>query len=226
MTDHNLIFGIEGRFFSLYGLHIDYLGSKDDYVIKRKYIENRMIRDGRENGHHITVINHLEIASFLIPEIDEDGNEIKPCRRQRGRKLKKTRMNIYHRIMKEYGLACFWKKPVDLGMGRCTDGNAVSYFRVIHWPFGQTIRSTLGLPRSNFHVTVGFTPYDVHLYKGPASLICLQRDEYCSREQLQKLIKVAEYYIDDKAFIRALYWVCKQNRYHEEKKYLDEVCSK
>ncbi|KAI9487734.1 MAG: hypothetical protein EXX96DRAFT_647353 [Benjaminiella poitrasii] len=225
MSESNLLFEPEGRFLSLRGSYINEIGSQIDPHVQPEHVENRLLRDGKENGHHITVINHLEIGSLIPSENKgEEQSEKTISKGQQKKAFKQTQKDICDRIINQFGLASEWQRPIDLGIGRCVDDQAIAYYRVIHWPFGQMIRKVIGLPRSNFHVTVGFIPRDVHLYKGPASLICLQRDEYCSREQLQKLIKVAEYYIDDKAFIKLLFRISWQHKYFWEIGSLTKLC--
>ncbi|KAI7908334.1 uncharacterized protein BX663DRAFT_493846 [Cokeromyces recurvatus] len=220
MSESNLIFEPEGRFLSLRGPYINQLGLQSDLHVQPEYIENRLIRDGEENGHHITVINHLEITS-LIPLYDKnkEENDITISKGQHKKLFKKTQKDIHDTIVNQFGSALDWQRPIDLGIGHCADEEANTYYRVIHWPFGQMIREKIGLPKTNFHITVGFSPRDVHIYKGPATLICLRKGEHCSQKQLQKLIDVVEYYFEDKVFIKALYQTCWRH------KYIKEFCS-
>lgn len=60
----------------------------------------------------------------------------------------------------------------DAGEGRARAGDAEAAFRVVLWPAGQAARRLLGLPRQDFHVTLGFRGHDVHgCGKGLGSLL-------------------------------------------------------
>jgi hypothetical protein len=203
-----IIFSPEGRYLSLHGHFIDQLGSQSDTIVSDECIENRKKRDG--DGHHITVINHLEIFTFISKE--EAGSS----KSQQKKKFRKTQFDTYNALQDRFGPASEWELPEDLGMGICVHQDAIAYFRVVHWPFGQMMRSCLGLKQSNFHVTVGFSPQDVHLYKGPASLLCLKPDQFCSRERMAKLVSLVYYYAEDNDFIKALRSTCWRHGYYQQ----------
>ncbi|CAO3593949.1 unnamed protein product [Absidia cylindrospora] len=78
----------------------------------------------------------------------------------------------------------------------------ISYFRVIHWPFGQKLRAHFGLPPTHFHVTVGFDPKDVHLPKGPNTLLLKDGSD---EDLIQRWVKSALDYPDQTIFLHRLY---------------------
>ncbi|KAL7319163.1 putative tRNA threonylcarbamoyladenosine biosynthesis protein kae1 [Mucor circinelloides] len=205
MTD--ISFEIEGRFLSLRGPFIDTIGSRLDQSVAEHYIHNRLARDGAENGHHITVINHLEIAEKAPKTLlDENGNQQLPVsNKQKNRLFKQGQQILLSKILDQFGDVSEWEKPVDLGLGYTESANAKAYYKVIYWPHGQMIRHYLGLGMSNFHVTVGFAPRDVHQYKGPGTLMCLQQCQPCSWELYNRLIDYVPFYVEDRQFIKALY---------------------
>ncbi|KAK4516518.1 uncharacterized protein ATC70_011490 [Mucor velutinosus] len=205
MTD--IAFEIEGRFLSLRGSFIDTIGLRLDQPIAEHYIQNRLTRDGANKGHHITVINHLEIAektSKTLP--DENGNQqLSTSNKQKKRLFKQGQHTLLSTILNQFGEASGWEKPIDLGLGSTESADAKTYYKVIYWPQGQMIRQYVGLGKSNFHVTVGFAPRDVHQYKGPGTLVCLQQYQPCSKELYARLIDYVPFYVADKEFIKALY---------------------
>ncbi|KAI8384195.1 hypothetical protein BD560DRAFT_385281 [Blakeslea trispora] len=211
------------RYLSLKGTFIDQLGSQPEKLVKDVHIKHRLERDGRNNGHHITVVNHLEIASLV--ELDmanathSDDQQAKLLKKLRREKLFEIREDAIGLL----GPVARWEKPVDLGLGQCRDGDAITYFRVVHWPFGQELRRQLGLNFTNFHITVGFAPNDVHLYKGPASLVCLQPDQHLPRKQAKLLISVASFYYHDQTFMKLLASSCWRHGYYKETAKLAKV---
>ncbi|KAI8085955.1 uncharacterized protein B0P05DRAFT_534358 [Gilbertella persicaria] len=208
------------RYLSLKGTYIDELGSQPENLVTKKHVENRLRRDGEKDGYHITVVNHLEIATLsLDQEQEKDASSNNKKKTQR-----KTLYRKHQQVLDQCGLTTCWEKPVDLGLGICRDGSAVSYFRVIHWPFGQELRRKLGLGFTNFHITVGFHPNDVHLYKGPASLVCLQENRPLSRRMAKKLISYVPFYFHDKLFLKRLYYACWSHAYYAELATLSGLC--
>ncbi|KAG1109673.1 hypothetical protein G6F42_015579 [Rhizopus arrhizus] len=95
MTD--ISFEIEGRFLSLRGPFIDTIGSRLEQSVAEHYIHNRLARDGAENGHHITVINHLEIADKAPKTLqDENGNQQLPVSNKQKNRLFKQGSRFYY----------------------------------------------------------------------------------------------------------------------------------
>ncbi|KAI8331601.1 hypothetical protein EDC96DRAFT_527005 [Choanephora cucurbitarum] len=211
------------RYLSLKGSYIDQLGSQPESLVKEVHIRHRLNRDGANDGHHITVINHLEIASFIQHDQTDPTNSASQQKKASKRQHRETLFGIHKQAIDLFGPAAGWEKPVDLGLGQCRDGAAVSYFRVVHWPLGQELRRQLGLGFTNFHITVGFVPNDVHLYKGPASLICLQPDQQLSRKRAKLLISVASFYHHDTEFFKLLGRQCWKHGYYAEMASLTQV---
>lgn len=195
----DMIFEPKARYLSLHGSYIDQLGDQPHELVTAEFIQNRVNRDN--GGHHVTVVNHLEMIQLMPPPPQQTNKAAK----------KHTRRALQHIsdvVIEKFGPASTWTKPVDLGMGTSEEGQAVSFFRVLHWPFGQSIRGHLGLNRSNFHVTVGFKPRDVHLYKGPATLICLQEGQSCTTRQIRLLVGYSSFYCHDFDFFKKLFRTC------------------
>ncbi|KAI8060057.1 hypothetical protein BC940DRAFT_337891 [Gongronella butleri] len=89
---------------------------------------------------------------------------------------------------------------------------AVSYYRVVHWPFGQRLRKDLGLPPAHFHITIGFNPRDIHKYKGPATLHVLQSEiPLEDTEPLLHLSQYASFYTKDIDYFTKLLRACEIN---------------
>lgn len=203
-----IAFSPEGRYLSLHGSLIDQLGQQSDAFVSNDWIENRKKRDG--DAHHITVFNHLEIGTFISKE------KATSSKNQQKKQFRKMQLTIYKALKDRFGAASGWELPEDLGMGVCAHQDDMAYFRVVHWPFGQVMRNYLGLKRSNFHITVGFSPHDVHLYKGPASLLCLKAGQLCSRETVKKLTGLAHFYAEDNDFLKALHKTCWRHGYYKQ----------
>ncbi|ORE10055.1 hypothetical protein BCV72DRAFT_302191 [Rhizopus microsporus var. microsporus] len=211
-----LMFFYTRAYISLSGHTIDFYGAKEDSFVLPQMRSMRQERDGKH--YHITVINHIEVRR-LTPGLIEEGVS------NRNKHLTALKC-IYEKVIDQFGGPEQWETPIDLGLGRriSEDNAAVSYYRVIYWPFGQSMRKYFGLDFTNFHVTSGFFPYDVHEYKGPGTLMCLQEDQPCSKEQADLLVSVASHYRHDKEFLSKLYQTCQRNRYihqlHEVQRWL------
>lgn len=198
------------RYISIEGALVDRFGKRHDYDIDPVYRKNRLTRDGP--NHHITLVNHLEIRQLIDDRYKNEGLSTSQKKKLFGREVR----NVHQQIVQRFGEGAGWDRPVDIGMGKCKDNDAVSYYRIIYWPFGQAIRDHLGLPRTNFHITVGFSPKDVHLYKGPGSLLCLQDNHRCRSSTMRMLISFTDYYVDDSMFIQALIDTCRRHSLQEE----------
>jgi hypothetical protein len=197
MTDKELKFGKCRNYIGLYGAYIDNIASNDlsrSPQVSQKHIQNRIKRDGDHS--HITIVSPPELKALTE-------------RRAETLSKKDFHKGAISKITDYYGNVDTWGKPIDLGVGSCRNGDNISYFKVIHWPMGQNIRHVgFGLKEIyHFHITVGFYPTDVHLYKGPGSLCDLQSLS-CSKERLRLLVSLVPFYYKDAVFIRALYKQC------------------
>lgn len=200
----------KGRYLSVHGSYIDQIGFQPHQLVTAALKLNQQVRD--HYHHHITLINHLDISTLIPKQEDKEGGE--PVSNKKKKKLQqKTMYKLCREIYTQFGLANNWERPIDLGMGSCQEKDAITYFRVLYWPLGQLIRHHVGLGPSHFHITVGFAPHDLHLYKGPASLLCLQEGYFCTRQQMDRLVDYAYYYSRDWAFISKLYQTCWRHCY-------------
>ncbi|KAI8883213.1 hypothetical protein K501DRAFT_285449, partial [Backusella circina FSU 941] len=195
--EKELVFGRFRNYIGLHGTFVDAIASRDlegSKLVSAQHIQNRVVRDGNES--HITIISPPELK-YLTEKRAETLSK------------KDFHREIITKVTDHYGNVDTWVKPIDLGIGSCREGDNVSYFKVIHWPLGQNIRIVgFGLKEIyNFHITVGFHPIDVHLYKGPGSLCDLQHLS-CSKERLKSLIELVPFYYHDTIFMRALYKQC------------------
>mmetsp|Transcript_62773 Transcript_62773/g.147208 ORF Transcript_62773/g.147208 Transcript_62773/m.147208 type:complete len:576 (+) Transcript_62773:59-1786(+) len=82
---------------------------------------------------------------------------------------------------------------IDLGTGACKDDRAETIFRVVLWPAAAATRAILGLPKKDFHITLGFHSGDVHSKpKGFASLLGVIEAGSCQQlvQEACSLVKV------------------------------------
>ncbi|KAG2206549.1 hypothetical protein INT47_008566 [Mucor saturninus] len=198
-----MVFEAKSRYLSLHGSYIDQLGNQTTEHVTSEMIQNRITRD-QGSGHHITVVNHLDMRYLMPPPTEEEESNRKKARKHTRDALKHVRDTMIN----EFGQASEWERPVDLGLGSTEEGEAVTYYRVLHWPWGQRMRGFLGLGHGHFHITVGFKPRDVHLYKGPATLLCLRKGAVCTTPQIQSLVQYAPFYYGDDVFIKNLIRTC------------------
>lgn len=194
------------RYISVEGDYIDSLGKQSESLVPSEAIENRKRRDGDE--YHITIVNPIEISRIIKEKQKNDDHDKELSNKQRKRLQYKELQKIYNSILDLFGDPSDWQKPVDLGLGSCKNDQAVSFYKIVYWPLGQTIREFLGLQPIHFHITIGFTPKDVYLYKGPGSLLCLQEDQLCDVATMNVLITYVQLYSEDKDFLLSLYKTC------------------
>ena len=70
---------------------------------------------------------------------------------------------------------------VPLGLSSCQQGSATAVYVAVAWPSGVLARQGLGVDSgwgfAGFHITLGFSPRDVHgVYKGAYTLLAMQKD--------------------------------------------------
>ncbi|KAI8582333.1 hypothetical protein K450DRAFT_228500 [Umbelopsis ramanniana AG] len=192
--DHKdeICFISRGRYVSVEGSFIESCANNANIVVPAHMVQNRIKRDGLQE-HHLTFINPFELKD-AASKLD-----IK----------KKAASRIIERIQNEHGFPSTWEPPIDLGTGRILGkDNAVTLFKVIHWPAGQAIRQNLGLGHAFLHVTLGFDPADIHQYKGPGSLDTLNGISQCSHRDIEQLTSLQHHYHGDGVFMKRLAIQC------------------
>ena len=104
--------------------------------------EKRLNRDGP--GHHVTIVAKHELSTLTS------------C----------THAMLMERASELVTI------PHALGVGSATRAKAQCWFVVCMWPHAQQLRSSIGLPPIDLHITLGFTPADVHgVSKGVGTLL-------------------------------------------------------
>jgi len=101
------------------------------------YTKNQQLRDGGHN--HITVINVMDFNK-LAKEMgfDKFVNSLEP---------------IFHYEIDDLEM---------IGVGQATKETNTAYFIVCESEKLDAIRTRFGLPKHDFHITIGFNPKDVH----------------------------------------------------------------
>jgi hypothetical protein len=51
---------------------------------------------------------------------------------------------------------------MEVGIGKVEDQDDVAYFVVVDWESANTYRLELGLPKKDFHITLGYKLNDIH----------------------------------------------------------------
>ncbi|KAJ2956463.1 hypothetical protein NQZ79_g7703 [Umbelopsis isabellina] len=193
-----------GRYVSVEGPFIETCAQEPCQDVSSDMRCNRVKRDGL-NHHHLTFINPFELKKA--------GERLQA--------KKKVASRIIDHINAHYGAADTWDPPMDLGVGRIiSKDDAVTIFKVIHWPAGQEIRRSFGLNPAFLHVTIGFAPTDVHEYKGPGSLDTLNGRAPCPDAAISLLIYLVPYYSRDVIFLRKLAIQCWKKGYYRYLIYL------
>jgi len=137
---------VDRGYVSFEGPLVNWVGSLPHPKVGEALRRARATRDGED--FHITVLNRHEVESVDAGPAGLAGNSVAFV------------MQRLKQFLEDGKLVDDW---TDLGMGRASDrpDNEV-YFRVVEWPALNLFRHTLGLASSHFHITVGFSKYDVH----------------------------------------------------------------
>lgn len=86
--------------------------------------------------------------------------------------------------------------PVNLGLGMVRHGEngSRSWYCSISWAAGQQIRKMCNLPPKDFHLTLGFDHRDIHVHKGPSTLLIhhsIATTPILTKEQIKGLREAA-----------------------------------
>lgn len=193
-----------GRYVSVEGPFIETCAQEACQDVSSDMRHNRVKRDGLDH-HHLTFINPFELKRV--------GERLQAKKKVAGR--------IIEHVTSNFGSADTWDPPMDLGVGRIiSKDDAVTIFKIIHWPAGQEIRRSLGLNPAFLHVTIGFAPTDVHDYKGPGSLDALNGRAPCSGAAIDLLTYLVPYYSRDVIFLKKLALQCWKKGYYRSLLYV------
>lgn len=109
---------------------------------------------------HITVMSPQELRSLKAkhPELQTDAFEL-PLSGSKGVKYK--------------------------GIGRQQQGDKTVYYVIVDWPAAQEFRAKFGLPKYDFHVTIGFVGGDIfNVPKDQSTRISMERYAGMSRQEV------------------------------------------
>lgn len=149
---------VDRGYVSFEGVYVDYLGSLSTPLVSEKQRKMRENRDGMY--HHITIVSKPELLTLQKTSTFQG----------------QTISEIIQHIITQLGEEMI-DNFVEHGLGRLTEANGnQAYFRVIEWPQANAYRATLGLPPSDFHITVGFTKADIHNVKKDISTLITQEE--------------------------------------------------
>jgi DNA-binding Lrp family transcriptional regulator len=96
------------------------------------------------------------------------------------------------RIMNEIAAASSLPVNLGLGMVQNAQNESRSWYCVISWPAGQQIRRCFSLLPQDLHLTLGFDHKDIHIHKGPSTLLTHNiAAASLNREQIEGLIYAA-----------------------------------
>jgi len=132
----------------LKGPSVDLAAQRVQQQIPQDYCLKRERRDGKE--HHITILSKIELGTLGLEKNSDRSNFEK----------------LMDRVQK---IEDNW---IDEGVGKALQGENEAFFKVLTWPSANLFREELGLPHSQFHITIGFKLSDIHgIDKSKATLI-------------------------------------------------------
>lgn len=136
-------------------------------AVPTDWVMNRQRRDGGDE-HHITVLSKFDLAA-----ISANRNEV---------------LRAFADTLPVYDGS---NEPFQvLGVGSAVDGDSVAVFVVVEWPELDVVRTKLGLPHHDPHITLGFKRADIHgVSKNITALISDDVDAVADRLASLKLSK-------------------------------------
>lgn len=136
-------------------------------AVPTDWVMNRQRRDGGDH-HHITVLSKFDLAA------------ISAGRTEVLRAFADT-LPVYDGSSEPFHV---------LGVGSAVDGDSVAVFVVVEWPELDVVRTKLGLPHHDPHITLGFKRADIHgVSKNITALISDDVDAVADRLASLKLAK-------------------------------------
>ncbi|KAG2181407.1 hypothetical protein INT43_008990 [Umbelopsis isabellina] len=148
--------------------------------VSERALNQRRMRDGYP--YHITIANAKQTTS-----------EMRSSRS----------LEIMNKI------AAAGSPPVNLGLGmvRHAKNESRSWYCAISWPAGQQIRRYFNLLPRDLHLTLGFDHKDIHIHKGPSTLLIHNTaSSPLTKQQIEGLTYAAlvESYTSKEASLRSL----------------------
>jgi hypothetical protein len=102
-----------------------------------EYVRNRQRRDGK--NFHITLVSGPEVEQLHIQCQDD---------------------TLKQRVLD--GIAKIPDDWIEVGLGKVEEHDDEAYFVVLDWESANACRLELGLPKKDFHITLGYKVNDIH----------------------------------------------------------------
>jgi len=150
-------------YIGLFGGTVDTFGMTSEVTqhVKPEYIASKEKRDGLI--HHITLLTKPEVSTVL-KHIRTVGEHVT------WKTKKSTEKNDLEYLL-DFLSDQLEDDLTDLGLGMQSSNKNEAYFKVVQWPSAAALRTALGLPPKDLHVTVGFIFADIHDVKKDRSTL-------------------------------------------------------
>lgn len=135
----------------------------------------------RGHPHHITIVSPVEYSCLDSQYRTDRASCLELVSQQLlGTSLKVMGLGRVQRSAKPSILVSWHEQAVDENANYYSkDAKHEAFFVVIEWPEAQRLRSQMGLPVKDFHITLGFTEKDIHnCRKDLSTLIYPVANEY------------------------------------------------
>jgi len=140
-----------GGYIGLFGPNVDAAGANDVESVSAAQINQRVKRDG--NVNHITLMIKNEINQAIGSSLDKIKASISDPSSASWSATDWILEYIARNVTDDW---------IDLGLGCLKEKNNEAWFKVIRWKSADDCRTFMGLPKKDFHLTVGFLVTDIH----------------------------------------------------------------
>lgn len=130
--------------------------------VPNQYVQNRIQRD-RGSNQHITIFIKPEMKKAL-KFIEKNKKNIGGKNKEAGKIIDQigTSPKKMFNLFLQLSATCLKNDWKPLGIGKAVQGEDEVYYMVVDWPSAVELRTLLGMPEKDFHITIGFKKKDLH----------------------------------------------------------------